>query len=943
MTFFEIIYTLLIGPLKLFFEMIYEAANRYVDNPGLAIILLSLIMNILVLPLYKRADYMQEQARDTDAKLSDGVRHIKKTFSGKEKMLMLQTYYRQNNYKPTDALKGSVALLLEIPFFIAAYQFLSHLESLNGVSLGFIADLSKPDKMLVIGGFAINLLPFVMTSVNIISSFLYLKGFPTKTKIQLYGMALFFLVFLYNSPSGLVFYWTLNNLFSLFKTIFYKLKKHLKTSSIIVICALAANIALITCIIKFYNPPLLRQKYFISFMAVLVELLFGILAIIKIKSELVDALNQEHCQSKQNQLKQNKDAAKNTNSKIFNICMVFMTIFIGVLIPSTFIADSPHEYIDIVNFHHPVWYIAACATMAAGTFLVWMKVFYWLANPEGKVIFERLAWIFCGLAVVNYMFFGTKLGNISATLQYDESINFSVTERTLNALVIIFIAGVMYFIAYRWSHITFWITVTASLALTVMSSVNIFNIKASVDKVSLEMPQTEQLFSLSTEGRNVVVIMLDRGMGAYIPYIMNENPKLQEQFAGFTYYSNTISFGRSTIFGIPALLGGYEYTPVEMNRRADESLIEKHNEAIKVMPVLFLNNGFDVTVCDPVFVNYELIPDLAVFDEYPEINAYITNGVYDSDLMHTASIEDYGRRFFCFSLMKGAPLTVQPAIYADGTYNQSVNEELSPIQIMSSMSEAKGVNPEFMDSYNVLCNLSNMTAVTDCNTDTFLFLSNDTTHEPTLLQEPEYIPKRRVDNTEYDIQNSDRFTLNGKTICMEDIQQLRHYHVNMAALIKLGEWFDYLRENGVYDNTKIIIAADHGYGLGHLEELIHDDSDDLKDVERYYPLLLVKDFDSTEFSVSDEFMTNADVPVLAADGLIENPINPFTGKEITNDEKYAHAQYIILGGSTDKEADTFQPACWARVKDNLWDRSNWEYYEEKVILDEYGFPNDNIN
>ena len=34
MTFFEIIYTLLIGPLKLLFEIIYEAANRYVDNPG---------------------------------------------------------------------------------------------------------------------------------------------------------------------------------------------------------------------------------------------------------------------------------------------------------------------------------------------------------------------------------------------------------------------------------------------------------------------------------------------------------------------------------------------------------------------------------------------------------------------------------------------------------------------------------------------------------------------------------------------------------------------------------------------------------------------------------------------------------------------------------------------------------------------------------------------
>ena len=61
--------------------------------------------------------------------------------------------------------------------------------------------------------------------INVVSSAIYLKGFPLKTKIQLYGMALFFLVFLYNSPAALVFYWTLNNVFSLVKTIFYKLKK----------------------------------------------------------------------------------------------------------------------------------------------------------------------------------------------------------------------------------------------------------------------------------------------------------------------------------------------------------------------------------------------------------------------------------------------------------------------------------------------------------------------------------------------------------------------------------------------------------------------------------------------------------------------------------------------------------------------------------------------
>ena len=255
MSFITILETVLLGPLKLLFEIIFNVANMLLEHPGLSIVCLSLVMNILVLPLYKRADAMQEQARDIDLKLSRGVNHIKKVFTGDEKMMILQTYYRQNNYKPTDALNGSVSLLLEIPFFMAAYQFLSHLSILEGISLGPIADLSKPDGLLVIGGIAINLLPVLMTLVNVISSALYLKGFPLKTKIQLYGMAAFFLVFLYTSPSGLVFYWTLNNVFSLCKTIFYKLKNPKKVLAFLT-CPIGI-IAIVFGLFFFDSTPLI--------------------------------------------------------------------------------------------------------------------------------------------------------------------------------------------------------------------------------------------------------------------------------------------------------------------------------------------------------------------------------------------------------------------------------------------------------------------------------------------------------------------------------------------------------------------------------------------------------------------------------------------------------------------------------------------------------------
>ena len=54
MTFFQILDSLLLQPLQLLFEVVYVNANRVIGNPGLSIIVLSLMMNFLVLPLCRK-------------------------------------------------------------------------------------------------------------------------------------------------------------------------------------------------------------------------------------------------------------------------------------------------------------------------------------------------------------------------------------------------------------------------------------------------------------------------------------------------------------------------------------------------------------------------------------------------------------------------------------------------------------------------------------------------------------------------------------------------------------------------------------------------------------------------------------------------------------------------------------------------------------------------
>lgn len=925
MSVISVLESIFIGPLKVLFEMIFQFADSMVENPGLSIIFLSLTMNILVLPLYKRADAMQEEARDVEAKLHDGVAHIKKSFSGDEKMMILQTYYRQNNYKPTQALKGSVSLLLEIPFFMAAYQFLSNLGALNGASLGPITDLGKPDGLLVIGGIAINVLPVLMTLINVISSAIYLKGFPLKTKLQLYGMALFFLVFLYTSPSGLVFYWTLNNLFSLVKTIFYKLKNPKKI--ITVLCAIA-GIAVLACGAFVLNINSLRTEVFVLAVGLGLELPVFIMAAKKIIKPK----------------KKKAEVVYEPNGKMFLVCSVFLTVLVGLLIPSAVISSSPGEFVDMTYFYNPLWYIVSSLCLSAGLFLVWLRVFYWLATPKGKCIFDRAVFVLCFVMVVNYMFFGTKMGVILTSLQYETGLTMTRAEQLLNLGVVAVVSVLLYFVARKWGKKLVLVSLILTVALGAMSAVNMVKINSEINSIKasgvVESDNDAQL-KFSKNGQNVVVLSLDRALGQYIPYLVNEKPELKEMFDGFTYYSNVISYGGHTNFAAPAMAGGYEYTPVELNKRDTEKLADKHNEALKVMPAVFSDAGYDVTVCDPAYAGYHSIPDLSIYDDYPEIETYITKNMFRNKEDTIRLVENNHRNFFCFSLMKTMPMILQSTVYDNGNYLRAAtaNEAEKYTHVMDGLSKASGYKESFMCWYNVLDNMDTITKIEDEANNNFTFMFNDATHEVVLVQEPEYVPADTVDNTEYDNAHKDRFTVDGKTLSVTSELQMAHYETNMTALLRIGEWLDFLKENGVYDNTRIIIVSDHGYGIGHDANLnFSDENYNHYNTEFYFPLLLVKDFDSTGFTVSDEFMTNADVPTLATKGIIDNPTNPFTGKAINSDEKYAHEQCVILSGdhSINKNNGTQYIASeWASISENLHNRDNWKFGGKTEVLTEH--------
>ncbi len=912
MSFLHAIYQLLIGPLYLFFEQVFFIVNEFLPHPGYTIIVLSFIVNILVLPLYRRADAMQKEERDIEAKIAPGVAHIKKTFKGDERFMMLQTYYRQNHYSPFGVLNGSLSLLLQVPFFMAAYRFLSGLELLKGESFLFIKDLGAPDRMFFVAGMAINVLPILMTLINYVSGFIYTRGMPLKSKLQLYIIATVFLVLLYNSPAGLVFYWTLNNLFSLVKNIFYKLKD---PKLVLSITAAAAGLYLIIRTL-FIDPFWMGRR-------VTILLTAGVLLMLPLALRI----------------RGRKGGSKFSFSRdtggclpVFLFSCIYMAILTGVLIPSAALASSPQEFINLIFMRDPNEYILCSALLSSGLFVVWFSLFYYLADPLFKRVISVSAAILAAMLSIDYFMFSDDLGTMSSYFKFDSDPSYNNMMMLKNMLIVAAAAILILLLNRFLPKVLRAILAAGIIAVIAMSFGNISKISGEYQKVSSFKVDTDSPhLTLSKSGQNVVVIMLDRALGAVVPYIMNERPELMQQFDGFTYYPNTISYGPFTNFGVPGVFGGYEYTVSEMNARSDELLMDKHDEALMVMPVIFGENGYHVTMFDPTYLHYNKIPDLSMFDDYPYIDAYITKASFsDNDeeaYDHEAKEAIREHNIFCYSIFKAAPLFARDLLYNYGQYNYSASsyDEASYDQVARSIHEASGISAIFMDSYTELVTLPAVTVIDGASSGEFIMLTNNTTHEPSILQEPEYTPSQSIDNREYDAEHEDREYLNGRRMGLYTIDQMRHYHINMAAYIALGQWFDYLRSEGVYDNTRIIIVADHGRDLNQFEDMIFFDGQ--LDVEWINPVLMVKDFGSHRFETDNTFMTNADVPAIATSGIIDSPINPFTGNPITSDSKIGQVQRIIISEDFEPDPTRYQytPGDWYSVHDDIFVEDNWEY------------------
>ena len=195
---------------------------------GVAIILFSIIVKVIILPINIATIHWQRKVNQIKTNLAPKLAEIKNRYDGEEAHNRLMAAHKDLGVSPFYTLKPMLGLFIQIPILIAIFNALGEMPQLDKQSFLWIDNLAYPDAIgyvansIPIFGNTISLLPFVMTIVTVISVLLLKIEFASKTEIRrqkrnLYLMAMVFFILFYAFPASMVLYWTLVNILHIFQ------------------------------------------------------------------------------------------------------------------------------------------------------------------------------------------------------------------------------------------------------------------------------------------------------------------------------------------------------------------------------------------------------------------------------------------------------------------------------------------------------------------------------------------------------------------------------------------------------------------------------------------------------------------------------------------------------------------------------------------------------
>ena len=196
---------------KLLLSFMY-AIHSVVPSWGWSIVIMTICIKLLFWPLTAKASRSQKRM----SKIQEPMAALKEKHKDNPQKMQQETLklFKEHQVNP---VAGCLPMIIQMPIFLGLFYMLRTASELRHEPFLWVADLSLPDTQFEIGGFPINILPMIMG----VTMFLQMSMMPVSPTADPMQQKIFkflpfiFLVFLYNFASGLVVYWTVQNILTI--------------------------------------------------------------------------------------------------------------------------------------------------------------------------------------------------------------------------------------------------------------------------------------------------------------------------------------------------------------------------------------------------------------------------------------------------------------------------------------------------------------------------------------------------------------------------------------------------------------------------------------------------------------------------------------------------------------------------------------------------------
>ena len=183
----------------------------FIPNYGVAIILLTAFIKLLLFPLDRRSFKSMKEMQ----KIQPLIKQLQAKHKDDKQQLQLEQMKLFKEHK-VNPLGGCLPILLQFPVLFGMFTMLRNaVELWRAPFVSYITDLSKPDTLFTIPSFPllgrldVHILPVLMTAFTILSQRLrgQAQAADPQQKMMTQMMPIMFLVIFYSFPSGLNLYW----------------------------------------------------------------------------------------------------------------------------------------------------------------------------------------------------------------------------------------------------------------------------------------------------------------------------------------------------------------------------------------------------------------------------------------------------------------------------------------------------------------------------------------------------------------------------------------------------------------------------------------------------------------------------------------------------------------------------------------------------------------